>query len=100
MSFFFIDYDSEDNESRWAERGCTVELTNISSASADNLESITTCSQSGCNNGNIMYSHCVLCESDVKGKCATLSDASVFIGQCEGIYSHDRRGCYTLNKGK
>lgn len=77
-----------------------MELKNISSKNDDSLGTIKTCSQSGCNHENVQYSHCVSCESDLKGECANISDASALIGKCEGQYPYDRRGCFTLNKGK
>lgn len=75
----------------WTERGCTLDVQNMI---VKEPERIDVCMESGCNNENIEYSHCINCESDRGGPCSVISkDLSK---QCLGIYPYDKRGCFTM----
>lgn len=97
VRFISCHFNLPDNESRWAVRGCTVDLTEMSNLD-DSLESVKTCSETGCNDRNVLHSYCMLCTSDLKGKCAEISDPDVHTTQCKGTYPYEKRGCYTLTK--
>lgn len=60
------------------------------------------CSKSGCNTENVIQSECVSCKSAFNGKCAIISDTDIdtYIKKCEGTYSHEKRGCYTMLKSE
>lgn len=85
------------DEGGWAERGCTLDEKKMTDP-METDENVNYCHKSGCNNGNILYSHCLSCKSNLKGECALLSDPDSHVAQCKGIYSHEQRGCYTLTK--
>lgn len=81
----------------WAERGCTIGIHMNFDA---NSHYTGICSKSGCNNNNVLHSYCVSCIGGLKDECATLKYPENFIKKCNGTYSYDQRGCYTLIKSK
>lgn len=81
----------------WAQRGCTIDQKIFDST--EDGEDVLLCSESGCNNENVLHSQCVTCTSDLQGECADITNKDGFLQQCEGIYPYEKRGCYTLVKG-
>lgn len=58
------------------------------------------CHQADCNNENVRYDRCAICQSGVNGECSTLQDKSNFIKSCNGPYPYDKRGCFTMVQSK
>lgn len=83
----------------WAERGCTLDIEGNSPFNED-TKHIDLCMEPGCNSENILYSHCIMCKSGLDGDCATITYPIIQTKQCIGTYSHEKRGCYTMVKGK
>lgn len=77
------------------ERGCTLDRKRKPS---EKYKNVVICKRSGCNRKNKLYSNCIVCDSKSDDKCHELPDPKVFTKQCKGIYSYDKRGCYTLKQ--
>ncbi|XP_055309662.1 uncharacterized protein LOC129573299 [Sitodiplosis mosellana] len=96
-----VPFDSEEScythyndGQRWAKRGCTLDDPKPSEIDGH----FEVCSESECNKENVLHSKCISCESDVESECAKLTYKNSLIKQCEGTYSYEKRGCYTLKK--
>lgn len=92
---FFLD-------SRKVVRNCTLDVNPDEDWCRKEHECEKCTEKDGCNNWNARYNWCLVCESDVKGDCGTISDASVHGEQCDkpSTYSYSRSGCFTIYKGR
>lgn len=59
------------------------------------------CSKPGCNNQNVRFHCCLVCQSDVNGNCGVISNAAEHGEQCDSsaTYPYSKSGCYTIFKG-
>lgn len=80
----------------WTERGCTLD--DQINVNQEHVQTIT-CTESGCNIENTQFSTCIHCESHLGERCDDILDPKPFSKQCQGIYSHNDRGCFTMIKG-
>lgn len=92
-------YTLASDDGKVIKRGCTLEyFVNENMCKED--AGCRKCPDEGCNNGNLKYQRCVVCNSNETGDCTKLDDPNMLMKQCDGEpYSHDKRGCYTITIG-
>lgn len=79
-------------------RGCTLD---VNDDDCNETGGCKKCHGVACNNENVKYHQCVVCNSGDNNDCAKLEDATELKVQCTGDpYPMDKRGCYTVKMGK
>lgn len=80
------------------QRGCTLDT--YPDEDCNESDGCKKCQGAACNNENVKYHHCVVCNSDDNSDCGKLEDVAQLKTQCTGDpYAIDKRGCYTIKLG-
>lgn len=83
------------------DRGCTLDVDSDSSDWCKKENGCETCTERSCNDKNVRFSSCFRCQSNTKGDCASVTNSSSHIKQCDDkMYPYNQRGCYMSNKGR
>lgn len=92
------------NVSDLVERGCTFDRNsseNFDPKWCENNEHCTQCNSTYCNDENVRFHSCAVCDSISDNDCANPNDISKFFKPCaNSTYPFDKRGCYSLNYSK
>ncbi|XP_055308419.1 uncharacterized protein LOC129572481 [Sitodiplosis mosellana] len=81
------------NGTEHVERGCTLDIDSKLN------EEYKTCSEPGCNIGNVRFSWCLRCQSGIDGNCSVIQSPFEYIQHCDhSVYTYDRRGCFTSHQ--
>lgn len=92
-------YTLATNNGKVIKRGCTLDYFANEEACKEEAD-CRKCPLAGCNNNNLRYHQCVVCNSDETGECLKLENPKSLTRQCDGDpYSYDKRGCYTMKIG-